>query len=796
MARHLDTVKLTSTFDLRRPVHDTDIDGYLKQEHQRVIANTIEAGRCESSAALERSYDKDLDAAWQLATKGSAKQSSNSTSLFKSTSSSLGLDEISGIAAKFGSDTLQQLLAPIDVEQPISFDCSNHPQLLTFASIIYRFNLARLQNQPFDLMSNLTKISMEQTFNQQHPMYRFMSLITSLVQSAEKAGIASHLSGKNDEASRSARSKMVGIAKNWLEEQYVIFLNATVQSKTRIYTGTSPSAKIKTFISALHSVKTIPNLENINGEQPWAILFYHMRTGQNKEALDYINNNLPLFKSTPSIAEYFAAFLTDLSDGSMSELTRSRIQLEYDQMSRNTADPIDPYKFAVYKIMGRCELNKRTLPHITSSTEDWLWLQLCLVRESAASSVKLGGEYRLADLQKILQKYGPEHFDPHRSNPWNYMILLLLTLQFEQVVHQLYSSKYQIEAVHLAIGFASHRMLRTTLDTKQQQESLLIVGDDGAPALNYIHLIHQYSLMFTISNPEIAFQYLLTLSVLDDEASNGKRAVELCRSYIEELVTHTRAYSVLLGSRTVDDKVEKGCIEEFKTLIKADDTFTRSLVVAAADKCRHEERHTDAVALYYLIEDHAAVVDILVRELGKELMQPTMRQGPGADNRWSQANIPSNSIELVKYANDVAARYRTARPGDGISEQRRTTLQSLAKLHEFRYHYIYGVAEQALELLSQVGIIPTQGDMTSIARKAEQLEDYEDTIVRCIPNLLLMTMALFSELFMTSKHSGDTNKTILVKQSSQTILKFAGLVENILPADVCIRINRFDIEMI
>jgi hypothetical protein len=78
----------------------------------------------------------------------------------------------------------------------------------------------------------------------------------------------------------------------------------------------------------------------------------------------------------------------------------------------------------------------------------------------------------LADLQKILQKYGPEHFDPHRSNPWNYIILLLLTLQFEQVVNQLYSSKYQIEAVHLAIGFASHRMLRTAVDVKQQQESL------------------------------------------------------------------------------------------------------------------------------------------------------------------------------------------------------------------------------------------------------------------------------------------------------------------------------------
>ena len=47
-----------------------------------------------------------------------------------------------------------------------------------------------------------------------------------------------------------------------------------------------------------------------------------MRTGQNKEALDYINNNLPLFKSTPSIAEYFAAFLTDLSDGLVSIVSK------------------------------------------------------------------------------------------------------------------------------------------------------------------------------------------------------------------------------------------------------------------------------------------------------------------------------------------------------------------------------------------------------------------------------------------------------------------------------------------
>jgi hypothetical protein len=50
-----------------------------------------------------------------------------------------------------------------------------------------------------------------------------------------------------------------------------------------------------------------------------------------------------------------------------------------------------------------------------------------------------------------------------------------------------------------------------------------------------------------------------------------------------------------------------------------------------------------------------------------------------------------------------------------------------------------------------------EGNIAIIARKAEQLEDLEDAIVRCVPNLLLMTLTLFHELFNISKHQGDTN---------------------------------------
>jgi hypothetical protein len=128
----------------------------------------------------------------------------------------------------------------------------------------------------------------------------------------------------------------------------------------------------------------------------------------------------------------------------------------------------------------------------------------------------------------------------------------------------------------------------------------VVVSRDGRPAIKFIHMVHQYSLMFTVSNPEVAFQYLLTIAALKDEETSRERASKLCRPYIEELVMETRAYSILLGCRTLDDKIEEGCIHEYQSLLQVDDAFTRELAVAAANKCAHEERYTDAVALYYL----------------------------------------------------------------------------------------------------------------------------------------------------------------------------------------------------
>lgn len=39
----------------------------------------------------------------------------------------------------------------------------------------------------------------------------------------------------------------------------------------------------------------------------------------------------------------------------------------------------DPFKLALYKLIGRLDPGRRSVPHVTTTTEDWLWFQLAMV---------------------------------------------------------------------------------------------------------------------------------------------------------------------------------------------------------------------------------------------------------------------------------------------------------------------------------------------------------------------------------------------------------------------------------
>ena len=61
------------------------------------------------------------------------------------------------------------------------------------------------------------------------------------------------------------------------------------------------------------------------------------------------------------------------------KLHRDHLQSTYNGHMLHSSTT-DPFKLALYKLMGKIDPTKRTVPDITITTEDWLWFQLAMVR--------------------------------------------------------------------------------------------------------------------------------------------------------------------------------------------------------------------------------------------------------------------------------------------------------------------------------------------------------------------------------------------------------------------------------
>ena len=123
-------------------------------------------------------------------------------------------------------------------------------------------------------------------------------------------------------------------------------------------------------------------------------------------------------------------------------MLRDRFLSEYNQRIRYLTSTSDPYKHALYKLIGRVEITRRNVPGVTQTTEDWLWFQLSLVREGETGGEAPHERFGLRDLAKVLVKFGEGHFDPKGTKPMLYFQVLLLCGQFERVSCTVSALKY------------------------------------------------------------------------------------------------------------------------------------------------------------------------------------------------------------------------------------------------------------------------------------------------------------------------------------------------------------------
>jgi nuclear pore complex protein Nup93 len=231
------------------------------------------------------------------------------------------------------------------------------------------------------------------------------------------------------------RQRFIYGGRRYLESQLFRFIEKTISQQPReAAMGGRPGVyeKIKGYLNIRLKQygRWDSTIEIANDTPIWAIIFYLIRCGFWDDAVATAIKFEKYFdREDPNFVTYLKAYVENSDDYRLPKHLRNQIIMEYTQKTRQQADR---FKLAIYKVLGRCDLSRKTLNDVIATKEDYIWLQLSLIRETPELDFSTDS-YCLADLQALLIKFGPEHFSAKNSNPLNYFQVLLLCFQFERV---------------------------------------------------------------------------------------------------------------------------------------------------------------------------------------------------------------------------------------------------------------------------------------------------------------------------------------------------------------------------
>lgn len=224
--------------------------------------------------------------------------------------------------------------------------------------------------------------------------------------------------------------------------------------------------KVKAYVKIRNARKDLVpdgyDLFQSNGDYVWPLLFFCLRCGFVKEAADYVTDNAIHFRTfDKNIITYLTTYASS-PDRRLERKLQSLCNNIYSSLSK--ADAIDPYRVACYKLIGRCDLAKRSLDNISQGVEDWIWLQFSLAREVNRAEEISGEVFGLEEVRETIREIGQRHFAKGAEGLGGYgtfFYLQVLGGMFEQAVSYLYSYSY-VAAVHFAVALDYYGLLRVS----------------------------------------------------------------------------------------------------------------------------------------------------------------------------------------------------------------------------------------------------------------------------------------------------------------------------------------------
>ncbi|WPK25229.1 hypothetical protein PUMCH_002535 [Australozyma saopauloensis] len=703
-----------------------------------------------------------------------------------------------------------KILAPLSGTAPSSVRQFSRERFESNARVVYHLNESRMQNKLFPVclsFEELSKSSVDLKSKQLGEIWRILAELTNekfAKTSQEQLFFEDYQVKEN---SINTKKKIVQNSRTYLEQQFFNYMDEIYtkdEKKSPAYLPATNVNKVSYFIDQVITKNNGPELMsttlNFNGVPIWALLYYLLRSGLYEDAIALMNTNKDAFdKFDRNFPIYLSQFVKGGSIGLSSEL-QERISSDYGQTFQFLTEDtpgFDPFKYAVYKVIGKCDLARKSLPSaLNLSVEDWLWFHLLLINEfnPDSSSSLLFENYTLENLQRKVISLGPSKFNASSNNPLYAKTLTLIGL-YENIVQYVFEAVNESEAVHLAIALCYYGLLRTT---STHRDDLISVNHKDQLEINFSRLLGSFSRSFKISDPKVAAQYLILICMSKGGKSNEEAAK--CHEALRELILISREFGLLLGELNADTgEIEAGILEKQRALMNLPDVhnFYRQITQISASRCEEEGRIFDAVRLFQLCQEYNTVVALInkflseilaMTELDKPLLVHDTYKTTSGEIRPSET-IENNFILLNRHIMKVFGNNSSIL--QKILPKEKEINGYLLPIVDIREQFVRKEWQATLDSVKNLGLVPVveTDDVVLIRNAAEALSNYDVNLVKVVPSLLFIVMTCVLQLHyaLVTKKFGlggrERQEDERLKLVAKNCMVYAGMLQYRMPRE-------------
>lgn len=742
LARDLKSFELKTTYEDVFPSEATTVEEYLQQVHEMVMLSAIQEAQKDNLRNFNDYMMKVLEDDWQKE-KRDCLQSLSRISMLPRTNTS----EATSVVARSGqivsaSSTPPALTASSGMElvthgnKPIQ-----EKKAFAYAEVVKNLNSARESALPFkpaiDFKAAYESLNIE-TSGKSVSMQKIWHLVQALVGE-----------DLNTQQNVSKRMSLVNGARRHLEWGHSKHVIETIQNhpvQAALGGSVGNLQRVRAFLRIRLRDHGVLDFDAVDARrQPpldttWQQTYYCLRSGYYDEARGVAQSSRASLQFAPLLSEWIA------TGGMVSASTAAAASEECEKMfrmvDRGARAVYDRKKLLLYAMISgsRRQIDRllREFPNLFNTIEDFLWFQLCSIRDSprgSSSSVLNEGSvpYTLEDLQTYLNKFEPSYYTKGGKDPLMYPYVLLLSIQLLPAVTYLSKEMgeegYNIDAVHIAITFADHGVLSEGAAAGQK----LAVMDAFAEVSS---LIRQYgSAYLRVGNLSMALEYFAQASAAiggGEMSWVGRAGLDqqrqrslMLKQLLSELLLRDSGIYLLLGPRGAG---EEGELKRFFP----DAPSRQQFLLEAACHCQEIGLYDKSVEIQKRIGAFGMALETINKCLSEAICSLSRGKLDGQSRTAALIHSGNEILEMCKYYPEISVKDR-----EHVLQQE-TVLRQLEAILSIHEHARQGRYLDALREIAKLPFLPL--DPRSPDLTVDSFQNLSPYVQACVPDLLRVAL--------------------------------------------------------